>query len=127
MNQPDIEIYIKHATAEHIRKWLEGQFDDVELSELSEERLSEGQLIKASVSSIPLVITPKAAGKAFTSIWFQSAKTPWNNDLECAESFASKFDLEVRCSAESWQEDEGESEEKWWCLNGDEKKLLRWG
>lgn len=128
MHQPDIEIYIKHATAEMLLAWLTKQFGEVELDQLNEENLSGSQLIKGFVGKqVPLVITPKAAGKAYTSVWFQSTDTPWKNDLECAESVASFFDLEVRCSAEGWTEEEGEDEEKWWCLYEGEKKLVRWG
>ena len=76
---------------------------------------------------VEVMITPKAAGKAYTSIWFKSDKTPWPSDLSCANNFLQKFDTEVRCSAESWQESEAEYSEKWWKLTRDTKELVSWG
>lgn len=128
MKQPDIEIYVKNATADALLSWLNKSFETANIPDLTEAKLNEGQMIKGSVNStIPLVVTPKAAGKAFTSIWFQSDDTPWPDDLSCAESFLEHHDLEVRCSASTWTEEEQENEEKWWSLTQDNRKLVRWG
>lgn len=130
MKQPDIEIYIKNTNADEIREWLSQQFQSISFDTLNDEAIEQGRLIKGSVkidTDIPVVITPKAAGKAFTSVWFQSEKTPWQDDLNCAESFIAMHSREIRCSASSWTEEEGENEEKWWCLEGEQKRLVRWG
>lgn len=129
MNQPDIEIYIKHTNALEITSWLAAYFQPIETPLLTDENLALGTMIKGTLNEtkVPLVITPKAAGKAFTSVWFQSEQTPWKNDLECAESFIAMHNREVRCSSGTWTEEEAENEEKWWCLSDGTKKLLRWG
>lgn len=131
MTQPDIEIYIKHTTAEEITSWLTRIFDTVNINSLNEASLADGQMVKGSVElngEIPVVITAGAAGKAFTSVWFQSDRTGWENDLQCAESFCSQYPgREVRCSADTWTESEEENDEKWWKLTNQEKSLIRWG
>ena len=35
-------------------------------------------------------------------------------------------DIEIRCSAAGWQEDEEENSEQWWLLKQGEKKRIRW-
>lgn len=130
MNQPDIEIYIKNTNAEEILSWLNAHFENTDLPGFSDAELEKGLLIKGSVNKnlkIPLVVTPKAAGKAFTSIWFQSDQTGWQDDLACAESFVKIHSSEVRCSSATWTEDEEENSEMWWCLKDGDKKLVRWG
>ncbi len=139
MNTPDIEIYIKHADADEILLWLEKHFVNIQLP-LTNDALSsnitiEGDAVASNSANpevatdsvtIPIIITPSAAGKAFTSIWFKSALTPWKNDEACADSFLSVYDKEVRCAASSWQEGEDESGEYWLKLTRQGKSLIRW-
>lgn len=128
--QPDIEIYIKNANLNDIQLWLSSHFDvvpnDIVDINTSSPRTNEIELELAD-DQIPLVITPQAAGKAYLSVWFKSPRTPWNNDLECAQSALERFDTEVRCSAESWAEEEPEHSEKWWKLTRTSKDLVSWG
>lgn len=132
MNTPDIEIYVKNTSAQMILTWLNSHFNKVNIP-LKEEDISTGKTVcgflkheNNSTNSIKAVITPQAAGKAFTSIWFQSDITGWKNDEECAMSFVEQFDIEIRCSAGGWQESEEENSEQWWLITQKEKKLIRW-
>lgn len=131
IEQPDIEIYIKNADLNEIQAWLGSHFDVVPEGDISDiniasPRTNEVELQRAGLP-VPLVITPQAAGKAYLSVWFKSPKTPWQNDLECAQSALERFDTEVRCSAESWAEEEPEHSEKWWKLTRTSKDLVSWG
>ena len=124
ITQPDIEIYIKDISIEMIEQWLCEIFGPVSLPK------TNGKPINLKVGTepeLPLMITPNAAGKAFTSIWFQSDQTPWQSDETCAQAFLAFHDGEVRCSATSWQEEEDESSEQWLCMTRNEKRLIRWG
>jgi len=128
--QPDIEIYIKHLNAEDLHDWLVLHFDDLKQGNFSTERFQQGKACQIKArhknNKIPIFITPGAAGKAYCSVWFQSADTPWSNDLECAEDCLKQIDTEIRCSAEGWQEEEALDSEQWWCLTRDGKKRVRW-
>ncbi|MFT7185180.1 MAG: hypothetical protein ACI84K_000554 [Pseudohongiellaceae bacterium] len=122
--QPDIEIYVKDTSFNAIQNWLSSIFEPITLPSFS------GKPIHISIGSSPkiaVMLTPNAAGKAFTSIWFQSDQTPWVNDEECAVSFLALHDTEVRCSANSWQEEEEEHSEQWLSISRNEKRLIQWG
>jgi hypothetical protein len=124
LKQPDIEIYAKDTSFKAIEDWLSSVFEPISLPSFS------GKPINTCIGSSPkisVMLTPNAAGKAFTSIWFQSDQTPWANDEECAVSFLTFNDTEVRCSANSWQEEEEEQSEQWLSMTRNEKKLIQWG
>lgn len=131
--QPDIEIYIKHFELKPVLKWLSSiaSYDEDQASALFNEKL-EGKTsftIKLAIDQheIDLVVTPSAAGKAFTSLWFQSSHTPWQNDKACALSLLAFFKGEVRCSAATWTEEEAEHSEMWWVLSNGQERLVSWG
>lgn len=130
MNTPDIEIYAKNINAEMMRDWLNQNFDDVSLN-IDPQALAGNTTIHGTVKHnnllIPVSVTPQAAGKSFCSIWFKSAETPWQNDEQCAQSILDLHDLEIRCSAAGWSEEEDEMSEQWLFITRNEKKLIRWG
>ena len=123
--QPDIEIYVKDSNFDEIQNWLSSIFAPILLPKFT------GKPVNFHIGSepkIPVMITPNAAGKAFTSIWFQSNNTPWKSDEACAMSFlASNDTAEIRCSANSWKEEEEEYSEQWLCITQNEKRLILWG
>ena len=121
INQPDIEIYVKDTSFSIIQDWLAKTFEPTSLPNFN------GKPVNIKVGEIPVMITPNAAGKSYTSIWFQSNKTPWKNDEECGTDFLAFYDTEVRCSANSWQEEEEEQSEQWISMTRNEKKLILWG
>ena len=123
IKQPDIEIYVKDTSFNAIQDWLSSVFEPISLPNFSGKPVN----INVGISpKIPVMLTPSAAGKAFTSIWFQSDQTPWKTDEECAMSFLSINDTEVRCSANSWQEEEEEQSEQWLSISRNEKRLIQW-
>lgn len=130
-SQPDVEIYIKHLDCEQFIHWLTSHFDQVDEAEIKSMDMNSPRSYSTAVinegHSIELVVTPCAAGKAYTSIWFKSPHTPWPNDLACAESALELMDTEVRCSAESWAEEEPEFSEKWWKITRETRELVVWG
>ena len=134
-DQPlDIEIYIKNIQLCDLNNWL-SRFFELNSTELLKTNNEIDTLSPFSVhlkdlqanSSIELMITPRAAGKAYTSLWFKSAQTPWKTDLECSQSYLEIADTEVRCSSESWTETEEEKSEKWWKLTRTSQELVSWG
>lgn len=128
--QPDIEIYVKHITREMLSTWLSEHFDGVNDESLKQLDLNSAKPVSVSLTrdtnKVELFVTPKAAGKAYTSLWFKSDKTPWEDDLSCAESFISLADTEVRCSSATWSEQEAENSEMWWVITATERKLVPW-
>tara|TARA_R110002167_G_scaffold68738_16_gene194102 strand:+ start:591 stop:986 length:396 start_codon:yes stop_codon:yes gene_type:complete len=131
MKTPDIEIYVKDADMTEIESWLKESFSDVQLPAHIQQIFMKGKTIRATVGNnsgtTELIITPQAAGKAFCSIWFKRNISDWENDESCAQSLLSRADVEIRCSASGWSEQEEIESEQWLLLTRDEKKLINWG
>ena len=127
---PDIEIYVKHLDQNDLVCWLEKHFKIDKAQFLSTLKLTDQKMSSHIVTNeqakIELMITPNAAGKAYTSLWFKSDFTPWHDDKCCALSFLEIKDAEVRCSANSWHEEEEEASEQWLVLTRDGEKKVKW-
>lgn len=131
MKTPDIEIYVKDCDITIISTWLEKYFSTVNLPNNAEKIFAKGNAIRAKVgnddATTDLMISPQAAGKAFCSIWFKNNITIWDDDESCAQSLLKEADLEIRCSASGWTEEEEEQSEQWLLLTRDDRKLINWG
>lgn len=120
--QPDIEIYVKRAEVEDIRRWLENNF-------IILEQKASGDTLKLSMTfdNQPLTCTifEKAAKGGYVSILFEPNHTPWDTDETCALDAFSFFQLEVRCSVGSWTastEDTG----GWYRFTESGKSTVNW-
>lgn len=123
--QPDIEIYLKDASAEQIKDWLEHIFGNLIWAEVQLQSFSRAA-VQFKDTPINILIYPGAAGKKYTSILFESDQTPWQTDLECAESAVKHTGLEARCSVSGWQEDEPEDDGFWWKVTSQGASKVRW-
>ena len=86
MRQPDIEIYIKDADQAAVSAWLEKA-----LGPCSEWR-AQGETFKCTAGSIPATWLPKAVGK-WNSLFLDSDKTPWDDDVACARDACAALDV----------------------------------
>ena len=131
MKTPDIEIYVKDANMELIEDWLNKHFSMVQLPKHSNEIFKKGKVIRALVGNnsvnSDLVITPRADEKTFCSIWLKKNISEWENDESCAQSLLKLADIEIRCSASGWSEEEEVESEQWLLLTREERKLINWG
>jgi hypothetical protein len=113
--QADIEIYALSCPTEKIIAWLEETFTLIQKSTPSK------QCSKVTVSfdgnNIDVTILEEAAGKRFTSIWFDSDKTPWENDINCARQAFQALNCEVRCNFQGWEEEGNQDPDQWWRIN----------
>lgn len=122
--QPDIEVYIKNCTVEEIITWLNTTFDEVDAKD-DLEKTSINLTCKLAEQTIPLTIYIGAAGKLFTSLWFQSDRTPWASDIDCASQIADTLNKEVRCATNGWEESE-DSDNQWWKVTKEGKEVVSW-
>lgn len=118
---PDIEIYIAGAKAADVDGWLRARLDQVETTRQQGNRTDYRARIDSS--EIPVMVMEKAAGR-FTSVWFDSAATPWARDLDCARDAAAYFEREIRCIASGWKE--GDDPDEWWSVSADGEQLISW-
>ncbi|RRJ85137.1 hypothetical protein [Aestuariirhabdus litorea] len=123
MLQPDIEIYIKNTSINAIRDWLSATFEAVE------EGQHRGHSYRFQVfhegQGIPVMVVEKAAGKSFTSVWFDSSATPWNDDLSCARDAHRQLERPVRCNGGFW-EDGSEAMDTWVEVSEQGEQLIEW-
>ncbi|OUR85202.1 hypothetical protein A9Q77_01005 [Marinomonas sp. 42_23_T18] len=122
--QPDIEIYLLSCSNEKIIEWLQTSFTIIE-----EKKLNAGLLslkVATAETEFEIQLLQKAAGKRFTSVWFDSDKTPWSDDVECAKAAFTALDCEVRCNIASWSETEEQDPDQWWHINQYEEGPFIW-
>lgn len=124
-NFPDIEVYLLTNSVEDILVWLAGCFESMSPAKKAGNTLKLSGSIQKN--TIPITITRQAAGKHFTSITFDSNKTTWATDLDCARSAFANLGVEVRCSADSWTESSEYSiESHWWRITEQGESRLSW-
>ncbi|MCZ2721691.1 hypothetical protein O1D97_08500 [Marinomonas sp. 15G1-11] len=113
--QPDIEIYLLSCTTESILDWLRKQF--VIVNEPKKQDTCTSLTIEHNNKRIKVAILEEAAGKRFTSVWFDSPDTPWKDDIECAKQAFQELNCEVRCNFSGWEEEDNSDPDQWWCIN----------
>lgn len=113
--QTDIEIYLLSCPTENIIEWLENEFTLINKNTLS--KLCTKLTIQYQQADIDVTILQEAAGKRFTSVWFDSEKTPWEDDMACAKQAFSALKCEVRCNYQGWQEEGEQDPDQWWRIN----------
>lgn len=125
VRQQDIEVYIKDISVDAIINWLNDIFEDVLVQgEHDKTPLTLECKLKGTEIILATIFT-SAAGKLYTSLWFQSDKTPWNTDLDCAIQLVEALGSEVRCSTNSWEEVE-DSDNQWWKVTTEGKEIVSW-
>ena len=116
---PDIEIYIKTKDINKIRSSLQALFkQDVEFT-------SQPPFECAQINNIPIKVYLNVKS-GFSSIWFDSPDSPWDNDLHCAMAIQQQSGLICRCVKASWVENEQEDPDLWLEINNQGQHELLW-
>ncbi len=127
--QSDIEVYIKDISVDAIINWLNEIFEDVTTQGALDKTPLTLQCkmknVTGDTEDMPVTIFTGAAGKLYTSLWFQSDKTPWHTDLDCAIQLVEATESEVRCSTNSWEEVE-DADNQWWKVTTEGKEVVNW-
>ncbi len=118
--QPDIEIYLKECTPEQAGKWLAQVFEQCT------EWQPLGQVLRCRCDGIRVAWYGRVAG-SWSSLLFDSSRTPWANDLECAQAAYAALGVEVRCAPGGWQEEQGENgADDWLRVDADGVSQVVW-
>lgn len=100
--QNDIEIYLYKTSATAIADWLHGDLGDA-LSPWPAG--SSRSPIRSQVTyqgrTIPVMLIRQGD---WTSVWFNSAHTPWPDDLTCARAAVDALGTTARCTDGGWQD-----------------------
>ena len=116
----DIEIYVRSITPDAVTDWLRHLNWDI----IETKTLARHNKITAFVNGVNIPIIALPSDKKFTSIWFQSTHTPWQDDLACARAAMAYFQTEVRASQGGWQEES--DDERWWQITQQGEQLISW-
>ena len=120
MRQPDIEIYLKDVDHHAIAAWLSEALGPCTPWQ------QKGQTFKCLAGEVPVTWLPKAVGK-WHSLYLESAATPWDDDLSCAQAAFAALGVEVRCAPGSWQEEENvEQADRWMRISADGVEEITW-
>ena len=91
VRQSEIEIYVNDCPRARLDAWIESL-----IGPLGEPEIIGDALCYQSAIG-PVVVTPKIEGGSFIGVWFNSPRTPWATDLDCARDAAQVLGCTVRC------------------------------
>lgn len=119
----DIEVYAMNLSMEAITHWLNDTFDRVVT--VNSGRVVHDLEVTCRGKTIPVMVVEQAAGKVWTSIWFKTTGTPWQDDTQCARSLQAYHQCRLRCNSGPWQE--GDDMDEWWQLDEQgQESLIKW-
>lgn len=128
--QTDIEIYIKSASPEAIKTWLEACTSSLEVKSSSPQRQTYWATFTGARNdtankqqAFEIIVLSKVEGH-FSSIWFNTTNTPWTNDRACAQDAFNHFQSTIRCVASSWQE--GDAPDQWLNIDAQGETTIDW-
>ena len=119
----DIEIYLQDTPAAAVAEWLAARFSGGPVALRPAGRKQWRTVLPDAGASIPVLVIEDAA-PGFTSVWFNSAHTPWEDDLACAREAHRHFGREVRATPGSWNE--GDDPDAWWSVDAAGERLIPW-
>lgn len=90
--QCEIEIFVLKPSGARLLEWL------AETVGPAGSPLDGGDSAIYPTLAGLLVVTPAVGGTDFTSLWFNTPRTPWATDLECARAAARALRCVVRCA-----------------------------
>lgn len=124
MTTHDIEIYLQDCTADAIFAWLAQRFPESAGRPPKPAGKKQWRLhIRHGEQDIPVLVIENAS-PGFTSLWFDSAHTPWENDMACGREAHEFLHTEIRATPGSWQE--GDDPDLWWQINQQGEGLVHW-
>jgi hypothetical protein len=119
--QPEIEVYLCDCTEERLVAWLESV-----VGPLGEPEEPGASIVYSSTIG-PVVVTPGIEGGPFVGVWFNTSRTPWTTDLDCARQAARELGCTVRCCPGQLF-----TEVPWWVsdvfleISGGAEELVKW-
>lgn len=124
MSTHDIEIYLQQTSADAVLGWLVQRFPEAGGKPAKPAGKKQWRLVvRYEGQDIPVLVIEEAS-PGFTSLWFDSTQTPWENDMACAREAHAHFRTEIRATPGSWQE--GDDPDLWWHINAQGEGMVSW-
>lgn len=123
MQPPDIEIYLAGTPATAVRDWLASRFPAVPLPWRPAGKRQWRSEVQHDGQRLPVLVIEEAC-PGYTSVWFDSPHTPWQDDQACARDAFAHFGTAVRATPGSWQE--GDDPDLWWEISAAGEREVHW-
>ena len=114
MMQTDIEIYIKSASPDAIKLWLEICTSRLDVQSSNPKR-------QAYWATFADANNQQAE---FEIIVLNKVQSNWANDKACAQEAFEHFQSTVRCVVSSWQE--GDAPDQWLSIDAQGESTIDW-
>ena len=120
---PDLEIYVKALELDLVADAITAILGSVSWSKTPS--LYQGAAVTDQGSS-PIILQGRAY-KAFASVWLTANISIWDTDLDFALALSAELPNEIRCSIDSWLEQEDDAPDLWWRILDGVQKQVQWG
>lgn len=119
---PDIEIYLRDASAERVLEWLHQEFATSQMKTLREDHRVLQLELDTHDDTISVTLYFDAV-PGYIVVWFDTSATRWTTDLDCARAAALHLGCEVRCSVGGSEDIDSE---QWWRVEGEQVDQIIW-
>lgn len=121
---PDVEIYIRCKTSEVLIDWLKERFEAIKNHEIKGiPSQAQAFLVCESGNWLPVIIFENAI-KGYTSICFDTNKSPWKSDRDMALEVFKTVGFVTRFTDGLWHD--GDDPDAWIQLDSYGEKQINW-
>jgi hypothetical protein len=89
--QREIEIYVRDCTVADLLAWAGSRLGNL----AGPDAAGDATVYESPCG--PLIVTPAIEDGPFISLWFNTPRTPWRTDVDCARDAARALRCTVRC------------------------------
>jgi hypothetical protein len=118
--QGEIEIYVRDCKIADVLAWAKSR-----IGELARPDAAGDATVYESPCG-PLIITPAIEDGPFFSLWFNTPRTPWRTDVDCARDAARELGCIVRCDPGQHYPEVPPQSSTFLEIVGDREELVTW-
>lgn len=118
--QRDIEIYVHGCSIELVLAWAHARLGPLG------NATDGGEATVYATPCGPMVVTPAIEDGPYTSVAFNSARTPWATDVDCARDAAKALGCVVRCRPGQHHPEVPAQSSTWLEVSPEAERLVQW-
>lgn len=119
--QPEIEVYLRDCPTERLVAWLRAVIGPLE------DPVEAGAAIVYPSAIGAVVVTPCIEDGPFVGVWFNTNRSPWTTDVDCARQAARELVCTVRCDpGQHYPDVPGWVSDVFLEISGGVEKLVEW-
>jgi len=118
----DIEIYVESNDLEAMIAWLSSQLESYKVRSQSKKGC-KFQFTHQGESGQGMIVL-NAGRTGFTSIWLNTRKTPWQDDMDFGRAAFAALGATVRCNESAWSK--GDDPDRWLQIDKKGETIIQW-